>query len=98
MKTKTRGEGRIFLRGNVWWIQFYDHGLQIRQSAGTEDEKKAGKLLRKRLGEVEAGIQRDTRGLRYGDLRDSYVSDLVSNSSKSLRHDANGKPYLEAVR
>jgi integrase len=95
---RARGEGRVFRRGKVCWIQFYDHGLQIRESAGTEDEKKAGKILRKRLGEVAAGIQRDTRGLRYEDLRESYYSDLVSGSSKSLRFDADRKPYLEAVR
>ena len=98
MNKRARGEGRIFRRGNVYWVQYYAHGLQFRESAGTDDENKAKKLLRKRLGEVAAGIQQDTRGLRYSDVRQSYLEDLASNGRKSLRFDAKGLPFLEAAR
>lgn len=93
---RARGEGRLFLRGNVWWIQYYSRGAQIRESAGTDDEKKAARLLRKRTGAVANGIAIDRRGLRYEDLRDSYLADYEDR--KSLRHDRDGNGYLECVR
>jgi integrase len=94
---RARGEGRVFLRGNVYWIQFYSHGVQVRESAGTDDEKKALRILRRKVGEVEAGIARDSRSLRYEDLRESYFADYQTNGRKSLRHDKDGAPYLDKV-
>ena len=49
-----RGTGRVFRRGNVCWIAYYHHGKEIRESAGTNEEKKAVKLLRQRLKEIGA--------------------------------------------
>ena len=100
---RERGTGRIFVRGQIAWIQFSQRGLQVRESTGisidTPDwEKRAGKELRKRIGEVEAGIARDSRGLRYEDLRDAYLSDYELSGRKSLRRDRQGKPFLECVR
>ena len=51
MKGKSRG--RYFLRGRIWWIAYHDgHGKEIRESAKTNDESKAGKLLEFRLKQV----------------------------------------------
>jgi integrase len=95
---RVRGEGRIFLRGNVVWIQYYDvRGQQVRESSHSTDEKKAAKLLRKRLGEVGAGVHRDTRRVTYESLRESFYSDYEINARKSLRRDKEGKPYLDKV-
>ena len=94
---RARGEGRIFMRGKTFWIQFYSHGQQIRASAGTDDEKRAAKILRKRLGEVEADIHRDTRRVTYESLRENYYLDYENNGRKSLRRDKDGKPYLDKV-
>jgi integrase len=95
---RARGEGRIFLRGNVAWIQYYDtRGQQVRETSHSTDEKKAAKLLRKRLGEVGAGIHRDTRRVTYENLRESFYSDYEINARKSLRRDKEGKPYLDKV-
>jgi integrase len=94
---RARGEGRIFKRGNVYWIQFYSYGAQVRESAETDDEKKAARVLRKRLGEVGAGIEREVRGLRYEDLRESYFADYATNTRKSLRTNKKGEPYLDKV-
>lgn len=93
-----RREGRVFLRGSVYWIQYYAHGQQIRESAKTTDEKTACKFLRKRLGEVGAGIHRDTRRVTYEELRDAFISDFEANGRKSLRHDSDGKVYVDCVR
>ena len=62
---RERGTGRIFQRGSTWWIQYYAHGQQIRVSAETDDPKKAAKFLRRKIGEVEAGVHRDTRRITY---------------------------------
>jgi len=49
-----RGDGRLFLRGNTWWVQFNVDGRQHRESAKTADREKAAKHLRSRLKEVHA--------------------------------------------
>lgn len=95
---RERGTGRLFLRGGTtWWCQYYFHGQQIRVSTGETDEKKAAKFLRKRIGEVDAGVHRDTRRLKYEDLREAFYQDYVVNGRKSLRHDAEGSPRLDKV-
>lgn len=95
---RARGDGRIVLRGNLAWIQYYDgRGQQVRESSHSPDEKKAAKLLRQRLGEVGAGVHRDTRRVTYESLRESFYSDYEINARKSLRRDNEGKPYLDKV-
>jgi integrase len=49
-----RGDGRIYLRGSIWWACYSLRGVQHRESTGTSDEKQAGKFLRARLKEVHA--------------------------------------------
>ena len=95
---RERGTGRLYLRGNVWWIQFYSHGRQVRESAGTTDERKAAKFLRHRLAEVETGVHVDARAIAYEDLRAAYYLDYEARESKSLERDREGKPYTDAVR
>lgn len=95
---RTRGSGRIFLRGSIWWAQYYLRGQQIRVTTGEKNEKKAEKFLRRKLGEVEAGVHQDSRRLAYEDLRDSFYRDYELNSRKSLRRDREGKPSLDKVR
>ena len=51
---RKRGEGRIWLVGRIWWIQFYSRGRQIRESSHSEKWVVADRLLRRRLGEVAA--------------------------------------------
>jgi integrase len=53
---KTRGDGRIFQRkGSVfWWCAYYLRGKEYRESTGETEEKKAQKLLGRKLKEVHA--------------------------------------------
>ena len=51
-----KGNGRVFQRGQVWWIAYYDNGRECRESSGSRERKEAVKLLRLRLGEVAAGV------------------------------------------
>ena len=47
------GMGRIFQRGQIFWIAYYRHGKEYRESTHSTDESKATKLLKKRFGEIE---------------------------------------------
>ena len=49
----TRGQGRIYLRGKVWWIRYCYRGRELRESAKTSDERKAWRFLDRRLKERE---------------------------------------------
>src|SRR2546425_11904093 len=50
-----RGLGRIYQRGQVWWIQYSFRGKKHRESSESEKESVAIKLLKKRLGEMGRG-------------------------------------------
>src|SRR3989449_4772172 len=94
---RERGTGRVFQRGTTWWIQYYVQGQQIRVSAETTDPKRAARFLRKKIGEVEAGIHKDTRRLTYEELREAYYQDYAVNQRRSLRHNKDGDPHLDKV-
>ena len=49
-----RGDGRVFLRGNTWWDDFYIDGRQQRESTKKTDREQAEKYLHKRMKEVHA--------------------------------------------
>ena len=51
-----RGDGRIYLRGQVYWVCYYLRGQQFRESADTSDPKQAGKFLKARLREIGADL------------------------------------------
>ena len=38
MKNNMSGMGRTFCRGQMWWIAFYHHGKEIRESTGSDNE------------------------------------------------------------
>ena len=53
-----RGDGRVFQRGNIWWVAYYDNGRECRESSMSGERKEAVRLLRKRVGEVASGTGR----------------------------------------
>lgn len=97
---RERGQGRVFRRkgSRYLWVQYYDQrGQQVRASAETEDERTAEKFLRRKIGEVAAGIHADTRRINYEELREAFYADYEVNRRKSLRRDKDGKPHLDKV-
>ena len=46
----------LYKRGHVFWIKYYVNGRPVRESAGTDRETQARKLLKDREGRVEAGL------------------------------------------
>ena len=94
---RERGSGRIWQVGRMWWIQFYSHGRQIRESSGSDDERAAKKLLRRRLGEVSLGVHRPARAVTYEQIREAFFLDYQTKHRKSLYFDADGNPRLDKV-
>ena len=47
--------GSIYKRGEVFWIKYYRYGKPHRESAKTDKESEAKRLLKKREGEIADG-------------------------------------------
>jgi integrase len=52
---KKRGLGTTWKRGGIWYVQVWHRGKRHRESTGSTDEKDANRLLKKRLGDLQAG-------------------------------------------
>src|SRR5579871_3950297 len=83
-----RGGGRVFrYKGSrFWWLAYYHHGREIRESAGTEDREKAERMLRKRVGAANTPHFTDptTQRLSFDDLAEGYLRDYRLNGRRSL--------------
>ncbi len=55
MTRRVRGLGSVYQRGDTYWIKFYVDGKAKRESAGSEKEAVAVRLLKRRLEELSAG-------------------------------------------
>ena len=96
---RKRGEGRIWLRGGVWWIQYYVHGRQIRESSHSRKEDVAARLIAKRRAEIEADsfVGPSAQRIRYEQLRDALYADYRANGRRWLRIGKDGRPYVCGV-
>ncbi len=81
-----RGMGRTFQRGRVWWISFYHHGREIRESSESESESAARKLLKRRMAEAHTGrFVADEEKVSFEDLAAGLVIDYELNERRSLK-------------
>lgn len=83
---RERGEGSIFLRGKIYWVKYYRNGKPYRESAKSEKEVDARRLLKRRLGEISLGRfigpEADKVGVR--ELAEDLKDDYRVNGKKSL--------------
>lgn len=103
------GMGRIFQRGPVYWIAYYHRGIEHRESTkatGKKGETKAGKLLKKRLGEIGSGhfIGPQEEKVTFEQMATDLVNDYKVNGKRSaktlgcvLRHLRTGFAVTRAV-
>ena len=93
---RRRGEGRIWRRGRIWWIQYYVNGRPRRESSHSDREAVAKRSLQQRLGEVGAGIAAPPRAARvsYEEIRDALLSDYEVNKRKWIQEGKDGRPYM----
>jgi integrase len=96
---RKRGEARVWLRGRIWWIQYYANGIQHRESSQSEKAGDAERLLLKRRAEVDADTLVDpaARRLRFEQMREALYADYGANRRKWLRTGKDGKPYICGV-
>ncbi len=60
-----RGQGSIYLRGKTWWVRYSWRGKEYRESAQTDNENTARKLLLKRLKTVGTPKHVEPKDQRY---------------------------------
>jgi integrase len=98
--------GRIFKRGPVYWIAYSHRGKEYRESARSEKEAAARRLLKKRLGEIGRGqlIGPQEEKVTFEHLAADLESDYFANSRRSratlaglLRHLREGFALMRAV-
>jgi integrase len=82
-----RGQGRLFLRGRVYWIAYYHRGEEIRESANSEREGDARRLLRERLRTAGTTAFTDPKVERvtFDELAEAYLRDYRINGKRSVR-------------
>ena len=97
-----RGNGRVFQRGQIWWVAYYQDGREHRESSKSRQRKDAIRLLRQRIGEIASGTLLDvpvprrpgTRAVTMHDLFDLLESKYRLNSRTSPANAA----YLRRLR
>jgi hypothetical protein len=82
-----RGMGRVFKRGSVYWIAYSYRNQEYRESAHSESEAAARKLLKKRIGEAGIGqfIGPNEERLTFEDMADALLTDYEINKLRSVR-------------
>lgn len=98
---KRRGDGRIYLRGQVWWIQYSQRGRPFRESSFSTKRMVAERKLRHRLAEIQIGefVGPKAERVTYEELATDLLNHYVTNGKKSLvRHKGGvyvpGEPHL----
>jgi integrase len=84
-QTGSRGQGRIFQRGGVWWVAYYRSGKEIRESANTTDREKAEKFLhtRREASKTPTFVAPQAKKLRFEDLSDLLRLDYKRKRNRS---------------
>lgn len=79
--------GNLYRRGQIWWLQYRQHGKLMRESSGSSKERVAKRMLRSREGDVEHGIPivptRDR--LTFEDAANDLLNDYRTNGKRSLK-------------
>lgn len=78
--------GSIYKRGNTFWIKYSQYGKPIRESAQTEKETEARRLLKLREGQIQEnkfpGLQ--VNRTRFDDLCNCLITEYKIKGRKSL--------------
>jgi integrase len=90
------GTGRVYLRGNTWWIQYYANGQQIRESSGSDKKSVAETQLHEKMVDAQNGAVAPKKQT-YEQLRDALYDHYETQKFKSLFRRADGTRYLGPV-
>lgn len=83
---RERGTGRMYQRGNRWWIEYWHRGRQFRESAGATDAE-ARKRLKARLKEIAGDrfVGPKEERLSVAEVCDNLILHLETRGAKSLK-------------
>ena len=91
------GMGRIFRRGQIYWVAYYRYGREHRESTHSTDENQAVKLLKKRYGEIASrrfvGPQEER--VMFEDLQKGIERDYKVRGLRSTRAAAGRMLHLK---
>jgi hypothetical protein len=93
---KKWGQGRIYLRGRTWWIEFYHNGHKVRESSHSDVQADAKALLRTRLGELGLGrfVGRRAEKVTVPELLDLVAADYEQKGRRSGKRLAHARQHL----
>lgn len=79
------GTGRVYQRGNIWWVQYGYRGETHRESSRSTKKKDAVDLLRRRLEEMGRGqlVGPSAERILFEDLVEMIETDYRVNKRKS---------------
>lgn len=98
MSDKRRyGMGRVYQRGETWWVGYSFNGQEYRESAHSEKEADAIKLLKKKIAEQESGhvIGAGADRITVSDLCDDLIACLKLKGAKSV---SDFESHLKPIR
>jgi hypothetical protein len=78
--------GSIYKRGAVYWIKYYRNGVPMPESADSDKESVAKKLLRDREATIDRGVPvtPQTNRVTLSELLDDVLTDYKVNGRRSL--------------
>lgn len=81
------GTGRLYKRGNTWWIDYGYRGDRHRESSGSHRKSDAQTLLRKRMAEMGRGkfVGRSEERVTFEHLAEIITTDYEVNGRKSIK-------------
>ena len=79
--------GRVYKRGETWWIQYYGHGQLYRESTKSALKSVATSRLRMREGDVGQGRLPALKAEQttFDELAALYLQDYTINGRKTVR-------------
>jgi hypothetical protein len=94
-----RGMGRVFRRGDIYWIAYSHRGKEYRESSRSTRESDAKRFLQRRLGELGQGTFTAPKEERVymSELLDALEADYELRGGKSLmKYRSHLRPIREA--
>ena len=94
---RDRGTGRVYQRGNTWWVAYHVRGEKVRESSHSDKKTVATELLKTRLLDFRQHGYIDPARLTYEQLREALYDDYETKGHKSLLRRADGTRFLCTV-
>jgi len=95
---RKRGNGTVYRRGRIWWVQYFVRGRIASESSGFSDKADAENLLKQRIGEVAAGRRVGPERATIADLCALVVEDNQLRKLRDAKHvEWRYKAHIEPV-